>query len=77
MCCSKKNVLIFLAGAEAFHTLTHIYLYMSGMLPLQFSWVTLTSQLNVWMIVVNALITFGLLWWARCLSHCEDKRMMR
>ena len=68
--CTKKEVLIFLAGAEAFHTLGHIVLSTSGLLPLHIAWLpwTFTPQLNIAAIAVNALITISLLYWASTLK---------
>jgi hypothetical protein len=57
---------VFLAGAEAFHTLSHVWLGLSGMLPMEISFppMTITPGLNLFAIVVNALITVGLLYGA-------------
>jgi len=66
MCCfrwSKRDLLLFLAGAEAFHTLVHVLLYFSGLLPIKLI-IEWTSQLNLYAIIINALITIGLLWLA-------------
>ncbi len=51
--------MVFFAGAEAFHTLTHVWLGLSGMLPAEISFppMTITQGLNLFAIVVNALIT--------------------
>lgn len=65
---SKKDILIFLAGAQTFHTLTHIILGMSNTLPIQFFSITWTTQLNIIAIVLNVIITVGLLWWAHKLD---------
>lgn len=61
---SLKNVLIFLAGAEFFHTLSHILLPFFVELPLETKVIYLTSTLNVWAIIINAIITLVLLLWA-------------
>ena len=61
---SKKNVVIFCAGAQAFHTLSHIVIKYAGMLPVKIFSIALTQQLNMWAIVINAVITLVLLWWA-------------
>jgi hypothetical protein len=62
-----RDAWVFLAGAEAFHTLSHVWLGLSGMLPMeiQFPPMTVTRGLNVFAIVVNALITVGFLYGAR------------
>lgn len=62
---SLKNVLIFFAGAEFFHTLSHILLPFFVELPLETKVIHLTSALNVWAIIINAIITLALLWWAK------------
>lgn len=63
----KRDGLIFLAGAEAFHTLTHVWIGMSGMLPMTVAGLpsfTLTPGLNLLAVAVNGLIMAGLLYWA-------------
>jgi hypothetical protein len=62
--------LVFFAGAEACHTLSHVWLGLSGMLPMeiQFPSITITQGLNVFAIVVNAAITVGLLYGAKRLT---------
>lgn len=62
---SLKNVLIFLAGAEFFHTLSHILLPFFVKLPIETNVITLTPTLNYWAIIINATITLVLLWWAK------------
>lgn len=62
---SLKNVLIFLAGAEFFHTLSHILLPFFVELPLETKVVHLTSTFNIWAIIINAIMTLALLWWAK------------
>lgn len=61
---SLKNVLIFLAGAEFFHTLSHIILPYVINLPIVIKGIEFTSTVNLWVIVINAIITILLLWWA-------------
>lgn len=68
---SKKDWVIFFAGIEVFHTLSHIALALSGALPVEFFFVMWTEQLNRWGIIINAAIALGLLWWAYQLSCCE------
>ncbi len=66
-----RDVLVFLGGAETFHTLSHAWLAMSGMLPMDVAGpvsFTITQQVNVIALVVNALITVGLLYWAKQLK---------
>jgi hypothetical protein len=64
------DALVFFAGAEAFHTLSHVWLGLSGMLPVEISFppMTITPSLNLFAIIVNALITIGLLYGARRLT---------
>lgn len=61
---SLKNILIFLAGAQFFHTLSHILLPFFVALPLETNFVQVTSSLNNWAIFINAIITIALLWCA-------------
>jgi hypothetical protein len=61
---SKKDTIVFLAGAEAAHTLSHLFINYYCPLPIQFWSIMWTPQLNLIAIVVNTLITIGLLWWA-------------
>lgn len=60
---SKKQWVIFAAGAAAFHTLSHLVIQYSDTLPIQIYSFELTSQLNMMIILINAVITAGLLWW--------------
>lgn len=62
---SHKEWFIFFAGAEAFHTLSHIMLYFSNVLPITFYSIEVTQNLNVWAIILNAFFTYILLKWAR------------
>lgn len=61
---SKKEWVIFFAGVEAFHTISHIAMQFLGVLPIQFFSITWTQQLNSWAIVINGLITVGLILWS-------------
>jgi hypothetical protein len=63
-----RDIVIFLAGAEVFHTLSHILFNYSGTLPVHFWFINWTKQLNLWGIIINALITLGLFWWIAQLS---------
>ena len=62
-----RDSLVFLAGAQAFHTLSHVYLGFSGMLPVEMHYpsITVTQEMNVMAIVINGLITVGLLYAVR------------
>lgn len=59
-----RDALIFLAGAEFFHTLSHIILPYIVTLPLNMDFMILTPSLNKWVIIINAIITIALIWWA-------------
>jgi hypothetical protein len=65
-----RDAFVFFAGAAAFHALSHIWLGLSGLLPMEihFPTMTITQGLNVFAIVVNALITVGLLYGAKRLT---------
>lgn len=65
---SWRDLVIFLAGAEAFHTFSHVYLAYSKLLPLNMGFMVFTSTHNTIAIVINALITVGLLWLATRMS---------
>lgn len=63
MCCSKRDWVLFFLGAQVFHTLSHIMLAVSGMLPVHvFSW-TITQQTNLIITLVNILVTVALGYW--------------
>ena len=59
-----RDVVIFVAGAEFFHTLSHIILPYFITLPLDMKFMMFTPVWNVWAIIINAIITIILLWWA-------------
>lgn len=61
--CSKRDTLIFLAGAQTFHTLSHIIINFTDTLPIKFFSIMWTQQLNVFAIILNALVAVGLFWW--------------
>ena len=61
---TKKNVLIFFAGAEFFHTLSHLILFRFTNLPVKVDGTIFTHALNAWAILINGAITVGLLYWA-------------
>jgi len=61
---TKREVVIFFAGVEAFHTFSHLILGVSGQLPIRVFGFTLTAGRNAWAVVANAAITAALLWWA-------------
>lgn len=59
-----RDVVIFIAGAEFFHTLSHVILPYFITLPLDMKFLIFTPAWNVWAIIINAIITIILLWWA-------------
>lgn len=63
-----RDIVVFFAGAEAFHTIAHIMIALSVNLPLQTKYLTLTSTMNSWSIVINGALTLVLLWLARMLA---------
>ena len=64
---STRDIIIFCAGAQAFHTLTHVLMVRLCTLPIQLGPIAFTPQLNMYAIVINAVITVLLLWWANSL----------
>lgn len=60
---SKKEIIIFVAGAQTFHTLTHILINFTGTLPIKFFFINWTWGLNFIGIIVNILITIVLFTW--------------
>lgn len=68
MCCLRDWV-VFLAGGEFFHTLSHIFLPYFFKLPLDMGFMVLNQHNNMTMIIVNGLITVALLYIA-----CKMKR---
>lgn len=61
---SFRDLIVFLAGAEFFHTLSHIILPFFITLPMNFKYVVLTNNMNMFAIIINAIITLLLLWWS-------------
>ncbi|HAT1722187.1 TPA: hypothetical protein I8Y83_002736 [Legionella pneumophila] len=58
-----RDIVLFFAGFEFFHTLAHVFF--AFLVPLDLKFIILTPTLNTWSIVINALITLALLWWAK------------
>lgn len=56
-----RDIIIFLAGAEAFHTMVHLFLPYMIKLPLETSIINLTPFLNILAILLNGVITVGLI----------------
>lgn len=61
-----RDIILFFAGFEFFHTLAHCYFVF--LVPIDLKYIMLTPSLNAWAIAINALITLALLWWARRLK---------
>jgi hypothetical protein len=62
--CRLRDVLLFLAGVEFMHTLSHLLLLYGTILPLDLKFMVLTPRINFWAIVINAVLTVMLLAWA-------------
>ncbi len=60
---TTKDIIVFLAGAQTFHTLSHLVIGLDGALPIKFFFINWTKQLNYMAIAINAVITAGLFWW--------------
>lgn len=61
---SKREMIIFFAGAQTFHTISHIIMGYANVLPIQMFSINWTAQLNMYAIIINAVIMGALLWWA-------------
>lgn len=59
-----RDVVVFLAGAEFFHAISHIILPYFIALPIHTNIIEVTSTVNYVAIFINAIITLLLLWWA-------------
>lgn len=64
-----RDVIVFLAGAEFFHTLSHIILPFFIALPIHTTIIEVTNTVNYVAILINAIITLLLLWWAKKLPR--------
>lgn len=58
-----RELVIFLAGAQFFNTLSHIALPFYVDLPLQTRFFDFTSTMNMWAIIINGLIAIALFYW--------------
>lgn len=68
----SKCLWVFLAGAAAMHTISHIVLGYSPILPLNMWGITLTQNLNYAVIAGSALLTGLFLILARgCACECK------
>ncbi len=59
-----RDFVVFLAGAEFFHTLSHVVLTALISFPWQTKMMMVTQSLNSWAITLNGAITILLLVWA-------------
>lgn len=59
---TTREWLLFFAGAQAFHTISHIFLYFANILPITIFSISFTQQLNLLAIIINAATTVALLW---------------
>ena len=60
---SARDVMIFFAGAECFHAISHGILYWMK-IPMDVGFMVVTPTLNFWSMAINGAIGLGLLWWA-------------
>ena len=60
---TKEHILLFLAGAEAFHALLHAFF---GITKQTFvvPWLVVTQPWNIGSAIVNGFIAIGLVYWA-------------
>ncbi len=72
--CKLRDIVIFVAGAEFFHTLSHIALPYIVPMPLHVFNMVLTYDTNMWIIGINTIITIALLWWASKIEVKPHKR---
>jgi hypothetical protein len=66
--CTKKEIIIFAAGAEAFHTFAHLVFFGYG-ISFKLPWMTVTPKWNLAAFLINLLITVCLLYWASKLKN--------
>lgn len=73
---TTRDVVVFLAGAFFLHTVSHIIFPYLITLPANFNLAVIspnihivwTPTLNLAVVIVSAVITIGLLWWANRLK---------
>ena len=59
-----KEVAKFASGMAAFNVLGHIFLALGGFLPMPWFGFTLTSTINTVTIIISAIISFALAYYA-------------
>lgn len=66
---SKRDWVLFFAGFEAFHTLSHVVIAYLGTTPIRYLYPAGGWQgVNTAVILVNLAITIALVYWAGALS---------
>jgi len=68
-----RDVVVFFAGAEFFHTISHIILGYVLHLPMHVG-ILWTHHLNTVAVVVNAAITIVLIWWSMRLKEAPHRK---
>lgn len=63
-----RDVVIFFAGAAFLHTISHIIFPFYVSLPFNVGFMELTHTNNTIIIIISAILTVALLWWAKKLS---------
>lgn len=58
------DIIVFLAGAQFFHTISHIFIAYFFDFPLRTKIMMVSKSLNFWAIIINGAITVLLLWLA-------------
>jgi hypothetical protein len=71
--CKARDLVLFLAGAEFFHTITHLFTPYLVQLPFKTNVFLLTVQINTWAIVINGAITIALIVWACKMDSTKKK----
>lgn len=61
---SLRDLVVFLAGVEFFHTVVHILLPHFIAFPIEMKHMAFTTSMNLWAIAINAVLTIALLWLA-------------
>jgi hypothetical protein len=67
-----KNILIFLAGAMAMHTVSHLVLPYYMEMPVVSKMVTVTTAVNWFIVIISGLITAALIYAAYRISKRES-----
>jgi hypothetical protein len=63
-----RDIVIFFAGAAFFHTISHIICPYFIALPFDAGFMQLTHKSNLVIIIISAIMTIALLWWAKKLK---------